>query len=384
MESNTRTQNIIKRDSKLYKWWASIDVWCFSLSLLLIMIGVILSFGSSGAAADRLSYSNPFFFVYRQIVFALSAIVILSCISYLSIENSRRFAFLIYIFSIMLLLFILLFGHEAKGAQRWLKFGGFSLQPSEFIKPAVIILISWVLTRRIYDTKIKAEVLSAIIVAIPIGIFLLQPDLGQTILLCFTVILVAVLAGISLRWGVGIIGLFLCGVALLFTLMPHAVTRINKFLNPDSSENYQTERALDAIANGDLFGRGAGEGVIKNLLPDAHTDFIFSLAVEEWGLIGALIILSLFALLILRGIYISSKNPDPFAQLSGMGLFTLLGIQVGINIAVNLSLIPAKGMTLPFISYGGSSLWGSAITIGFALAMTRKRPGASILRQTSL
>ncbi len=372
-------QNNIKKIGWLNVWWQNIDRVTLGLVATLMTIGLILSFGSSPAAAARLDYDNPFFFVYRQAFFVVVSFSILLSISFLSIDNVRRFSLLLYVVSIVLLLTILGIGHTAKGAQRWLRFGGFSLQPSEIIKPAAIILVSWVLTRRVYDKGFHAEFVGLAIVAFPIMIFLMQPDVGQTILLSISYLAIFWVAGISGKWLFGLFGTGIIGLILLFLFKPHFVDRIDKFINPENNDNYQVDRGLDAIASGEIFGRGAGEGIIKHILPDVHTDFIFSLAVEEWGMIGAFFLMSLFAVLIIRGIHVASKISDPFAQTSGIGLYLLFGFQVAINLAVNLNLIPAKGMTLPFISYGGSSLIGSAITLGLALAITRKRPYEAVL-----
>ncbi len=365
--------------AKFNQWWQTIDRPSFIIAALLISIGVTLSFGSSLPASERLGISNPFYFVYRQTAFAILAFSVMVSLSYLSIDNLRRFALILYIIALFLLLYILVFGHSAKGAQRWLKLGSFSLQPSELIKPCAIVLVSWVLSRRIYYKNIHWEWVDLAIIGIPVSIFILQPDIGQTILLTFSFLATFWISGINIRWILGMGSFSILGLIALFSFMPHVVTRWNKFIDPANNDNYQTERALDAIANGDLIGKGAGEGIIKHSLPDAHTDFIFSLASEEWGLIGSLALISLFAVLVIRGIHVASKNADPFTQLAGIGLFTLLGMQIGINLAVNLNIIPAKGMTLPFISYGGSSLLGSAITMGLALALTRRRPVSSIL-----
>ena len=363
----------------LEQWWKSIDRPSFIIAALLISIGVTLSLGSSLPASERLGISNPFYFVYRQTFFAVLGLGIMFTLSNLSIDNLRRFTVVLYILALFLLVYILMFGHSAKGAQRWIKFGSFSLQPSEMIKPCAIVLVSWVLSRRIYYKNFNWEWVALAIIGIPVSIFILQPDIGQTILLTFSFLATFWVSGINIRWILGMGTFSILGLIALFSFMPHVVTRWNKFIDPTNNDNYQTERALDAIANGDLIGRGAGEGVIKHSLPDAHTDFIFSLASEEWGLLGSLTLIALFAVLVIRGIHIASKSPDPFTQLAGIGLFTLLGMQAGINLAVNLNIIPAKGMTLPFISYGGSSLFGTAITMGLVLALTRRRPGASVL-----
>lgn len=377
---NKNKTKMMRRDSMISRWWNTIDQTSLLIIAALISTGVILTFGSSVVATQRLSIDNSFYFVYRQVFFACIATTALLSFSFLSLDSVRRASVLLYIGAFAVLLLILFIGHEAKGGQRWLKIAGFSLQPSEFIKPAAIVLVSWVLTRRIYDDGRHYEHLATALVAMPIAIFLMQPDVGQSLLLSTCFLIVFLVAGMNIRWAMGLGVFSIVGIIGLFKFMPHFVARFKKFSDRTNSENYQIERALDAIGSGDILGRGAGEGVIKQYLPDAHTDFIFSLATEEWGLIGALLLIGLFAVLVVRGIHVASKNPDPFAQIAGIGLFSLLGLQVGINLAVNMDLIPAKGMTLPFISYGGSSLISTAVTMGLALALTRRRPGASILR----
>lgn len=380
LTTNNKSENIFI-NTPLYWWWKNIDHISFSLVFILLLIGITLTFGSSAPASARIGYADPFYFVYRQVAFGIISSTLLLGLSMLSLDSVRRFSIVIYIIAFVLLVSILGFGHSAKGAQRWLRIGGFSLQPSEMIKPAAIVLVSWILSRRIYDKSLSAELIAVIIVILPISIFVLQPDIGQTILLSLSFFTIFWISGMSFKWYFGLVGSFFLGITTIYMFMPHFVTRINKFLDPNHNDNYQVEKGLEAIASGHIFGRGAGEGVVKYSLPDAHTDFIFSLATEEWGLIGALFLISLFAILIIRGIHVASKNPEPFAQIAGIGMYVLLGMQVGINLAVNMNLIPAKGMTLPFISYGGSSLLGTAITMGFALALTRKRPTEIIMRK---
>ncbi len=361
------------------QWWNCIDRTIFVLACLLMAIGVLLSFASSLPAAQRLEIPNQFYFVYKQSVFATLAFFLMLGISFLNIDDARRLSFVIYSVSLLLLSYVFLNGHDAKGARRWIRFMGFSLQPSEMIKPAALVLISWVLTRRFYDRDFKGEWIALALVAMPIAIFLNQPDVGQTILLSLSFMAIFWVSGISIKWMAILGAIFASGFTLIFTFVPHVISRVKVFKNGGDDTNTQVSSGLDAISNGNFFGQGLGEGEIKFSLPDCQTDFIFSLATEEWGFLGSIFLICLFAALVIRGINSSSKQIDPFAQTAGIALFLVLGLQVGINLAVNLNLIPAKGMTLPFISYGGSSLFGSAITIGLALAITKKRPGEKIL-----
>lgn len=384
IQATYNSKSILHPNNFMRQWWNSIDRTVFVIACLLLTIGVVLSFASSVPAAQRLDVPNPFYFVYKQSVFAVLAFTLMFALSQLSIDNARRVALIIYVVSLLLLLFILFKGHDAKGAKRWLRFMGFSLQPSEMMKPAALVLVSWVLTRRYYDNDFKGEWIALGLVAMPIAIFLRQPDVGQSILLSMSFLAVFWISGISLRWMAILGSMYVAGLALVFTFMPHVIDRVNVFKEGGEDKNSQVNRALDAISNGNFFGQGLGEGELKFGIPDCQTDFIFSLATEEWGFMGSVFLILLFAALVIRGINASSKQIDPFAQTAGIALFLVFGLQVGINLAVNLNLIPAKGMTLPFISYGGSSLFGSAITIGLALAITKRRATSVLQRHDTL
>lgn len=382
IQATYKSTPLVHPNNFLRQWWNSIDRTVFIIACLLLTLGVLLSFASSAPAAQRLDVPNPFYFVYKQSFFAVLAFIIMFSLSQLNIDQARRVAILIYVAALFLLVFILFKGHDAKGAKRWLRLMGFSLQPSEMIKPAALILVSWVLTRRLYDRDFKGEWIALGLVGLPISIFLQQPDVGQSILLSMSFLAIFWISGISLRWMAILGSMYAAGLALVFTFVPHVIDRVNVFKDGAEDKNSQVNKALDAISNGNFFGQGLGEGELKYGIPDCQTDFIFSLATEEWGFLGSTILILLFAALVVRGINASSKQTDPFAQTAGIALFLVFGLQVGINLAVNLNLIPAKGMTLPFISYGGSSLFGSAITIGLALAITKRRP-TSILQQTT-
>jgi cell division protein FtsW len=270
----------------------------------------------------------------------------------------------------------MLVGSEIKGAKRWLQVGFFSIQPSEFVKPAFVVLTAW-----LFNESQKRKDVPGIEIALALyGIFalmlVLQPDFGQTLLVTLVWITLFFMAGISLFW-IGALGLAgLAGFASAYFVVPHVASRIDRFLNPASGDTYQADKALDSFLHGGWFGRGPGEGTVKDVLPDSHTDFIFAVAAEEYGLIACLILLLLFAFIVLRGLSKASQEQDGFIRYATAGLIMLFGIQTLINMAVNVGLLPAKGMTLPFISYGGSSLLAMALTMGFVLGLTRKRPMA--------
>jgi cell division protein FtsW len=365
----------LSRSSILFGWWASIDRRLLGLCALLLTAGVVLAFGSSGTAAGKLGY-DEFHFVMRQVAFVVLAATVLVGLSFLSPMGVKRAAVLVYGLAIVLMLVVQLAGHEAKGAERWIRLFGFSLQPSELLKPALIVLAAALFTGAVGESGQRRVLLAFVLFAVPVLLLLMQPDVGQTGLLTFAFLTVFYLAGMSLVWTAVLLMAGLVGIGMLYFILPHFKDRIDLFLNNKPEENEQAERALDAIASGGLLGRGPGEGLVKRHLPDAHTDFIYSLAAEEFGLIAGLGLIAIFAVLVLHGLFRADALRDPFSRCAAAGLIVLVGYQAAINLAVNLSMGPTKGMTLPLVSYGGSSLLGIAITLGFALALLRRRPGA--------
>jgi cell division protein FtsW len=364
--------------SAVARWWGTIDRTVFAIAAMLMTLGLVFSFASSGAATARLGYDNEYFFVIRQAMFVTVGACVIIGLSFLTPAGARRAAAAFYVLAVVLMVYILVFGHEAKGAQRWLRFGGFSLQPSEFLKPALVVVAAWLFSKKLENPMFPAARIALVLYTIPVCLLILQPDIGQTGLLTLAFLTVFFIAGMPWVWIAGFFGAAVIGCGAIYVAFEHVQKRVNGFLNPETGETYQTDRALDAIASGDFLGRGPGEGSIKDFLPDAHTDFIYSVASEEFGLLASVGLIALFGALVVRGLHIANRQGEAFPQLAATGLFTLIGYQSAINLAVNLNLMPAKGMTLPFISYGGSSILGSAITIGLALALTRKRPGQDL------
>ncbi|WP_419720777.1 putative lipid II flippase FtsW [Phenylobacterium aquaticum] len=357
-------------------WWWTTDRWLLGAVGVLIVLGVLMSFAASPAAAARMNVGDPFHFAVRQCFFAATGAVILISISMLDIRGVRRAAFFIYLVAIAIMIALPFFGHNAKGATRWLEFGGFSLQPSEFMKPALIILVAWMFAEGQKGEGVPGVSIAFGLYFLSIGLLLIQPDVGQTVLITVAFGAAFWMAGVPLSWVMLLGGVAVAGLSSTYFLFPHVASRVDRFLSPETTDTHQVDRAAEAIANGGLFGRGPGEGVMKRHVPDLHTDFIYSVAAEEYGLIFSLILISLFAFLVIRGLYKAMKLNDPFQQVAAAGLFVMVGEQAFINVAVNLNMIPTKGMTLPFISYGGSSMWAICLTLGFALALTRRRPGA--------
>jgi len=362
--------------SRLGVWWWTTDHVLLGGVTALIGVGVMLSFASSPAAAARIGLHDPFHFAVRQCLFGAGAAGLLACVSMLSPRGVRRVAFGVYAVSILIMAALPFLGHAAKGADRWVEFGGFSLQPSEFMKPALITLAAWMFAEGQKGQGVPGVSIAFGLYGLAVALLLMQPDVGQTVLITIAFGAAFFVAGVPLKWVIGLAATALAGFVGVYFAFSHVAARFHKFLSPDKADTHQVDKAAEAIAAGGLFGRGPGEGVMKRHVPDLHTDFIYSVAAEEYGLVFSLMLISLFALLVVRGLYRAMKLTDPFEQVASAGLFVLLGQQVFINVAVNLNMIPTKGMTLPFISYGGSSMLAMGLTLGMALALTRRRPSA--------
>ena len=362
--------------SRMGVWWWTIDRWLLGATALLILTGTILSFTTSPAAAARLHLPDPFHFAVRQCLFGAAAAGMVLLVSMLSAKGVRRASLGIYVLMILLMMALPFLGHSAKGAQRWFQLGGFSLQPSEFMKPALIVLCGWMFSEGQKGEGVPGVSIAFVIYGLAVALLLVEPDVGQTILITIGFGAAFFMAGVPIRWILGMGASALAGAVVIYFSFHHVAQRVQLFLNKDGTDTHQVDKALQAIANGGLFGRGPGEGVLKRQIPDAHTDFALSAATEEYGLMFMLGLISVFAFVVLRGLFKAMKLNDPYEQVAAAGLFVLVGQQTFINVAVNLNLIPTKGMTLPFISYGGSSMLAMGLTMGMALALTRRRPGA--------
>jgi len=363
----------------LSEWWWTVDRALLASLVGLMVIGIILCLAASPAVAARLSIADPFHFVNRQVLFLAPAVVVMIATSFLSPRTLRRLCIGVFALFLVLLLATLVVGPEVKGARRWLTIAGITVQPSEFIKPAFVILAAWLFSESTRRPEMPAQLFAFALLGSVLAPLVKQPDFGQSLLICLVWASLFFLAGLRWIWMVGLVGVGAGGGALAYMTVSHVQKRINRFLNPDSGDTYQIDAALNSFRNGGWFGQGPGEGTMKRLLPDGHTDFVFAVAGEEFGIILCLVILSLFAFIILRSLSRASKESDPFARFAITGLALLFGLQAAINMAVNVHIAPAKGMTLPFISYGGSSLISIAFGMGMLLALSRKRPGAAAL-----
>lgn len=356
------------------RWWWTVDRWTLAALFLIVAVGAVLTLAASPPVAERIGL-DAFHFARRQFVFLPLALAIMVGTSLLSIRGIRRLAAVALLVSLVMMVAVLFVGVEIKGASRWLQIGAISLQPSEFVKPSFAVIAAWMLAERRMEEGFPGHAVATGLLIVVAGLLLLQPDVGMTILVSAIWGVQLFIAGLPLTW-VGALGaLFLgAGVGAYFTF-DHVHARVDRFLDPAIGESYQVARGLEAFRNGGLFGRGPGEGQVKAVLPDAHTDFIFAVAGEEFGLIVCLLIVALFTFVVLRGFTRVLKEENLFVVLAVSGLLVLFGLQAVINMASATRLMPPKGMTLPFISYGGSSIIALALTMGMVLALTRVRPG---------
>ncbi|MFP6747262.1 MAG: putative lipid II flippase FtsW [Alphaproteobacteria bacterium] len=359
--------------SLIGRWWWTVDRWTLLAVALLIAIGTLLTLAASPAVAEKLNLQSQHF-VLRQAVFLPLAMAVMFVVSLMSPRGVRRVSIVGLAVGLVLVVATLFLGLEIKGAARWLQFAGLSLQPSEFVKPCFAVVTAWMLAEQRRREGVPGGLISCALLALVVWLLVSQPDLGMTAVVAVVWFGQCFIAGLSMAW-VGLLAVLgLAAAVVAYAMIPHVARRIDRFLDPAGGDTYQIDRAMDAFGQGGLLGRGPGEGMVKRVLPDAHTDFIFSVAGEEFGLIFCLIILALFCFITLRGFARLLREEDLFVLLAAAGLLTQFGLQAVINIGVNLNLLPTKGMTLPFISYGGSSLLALALGMGMVLALTRRRP----------
>ena len=376
---------ISRADRSLFSDWLwTVDRWLLGALGLLMVCGLVFGMAGSPPVAERL-HLPTFYFVNKQVEFLAPAIVVLVVTSFLSPRHVRRTALAVFVVSMALVVAALLFGTEVKGARRWI----FGIQPSEFVKPAFVVLAAWAFAEGARRRDVPANILAILIFPATVVPLVLQPDYGQTMLISLVWGALFFMAGLHWFWVAGIGGAGATAVVAAYKFVPHVRARILKFLEPQAAggtvtDTFQVDTARDSFIAGGWFGKGPGEGTLKRILPDSHTDFIFAVTGEEFGVIVCIALVTLFAFIVIRGLSNAAKNEDPFCRFAAAGLAMLFGIQSCINLAVNLHLMPAKGMTLPFISYGGSSLISLALGMGFLIAVTRKRPRTEVLMDAAL
>ncbi|KGE00801.1 putative lipid II flippase FtsW [Rhizobium sp. YS-1r] len=356
----------------LADWFWTIDRFFLVAFVLLMGIGFMLSFAASPAVAERIGLPS-FHFVERHALFILPSLAVMIGLSFLTPRQVRRTAIILLVLSLALMVLALFFGVEVKGSRRWIGVGTFSIQPSEFMKPAFVVVCAWLFAEHARQPEIPGNLFAIILFGIVAALLVAQPDLGQTILTSVVWGGMFFMAGMPWLWIVLLGGVGTGGILAAYYMLPHVTARFDKFLTGEG-DRFQIETAHEAILQGGWFGQGPGEGIVKRILPDSHTDFIFSVAAEEFGIIFCMALVAVFAFVVLRGLNHAFKEGNDFNRFAVAGLVLQIGMQSLINIGVNLELMPAKGMTLPLISYGGSSMIAICITAGFILALTRHRP----------
>jgi cell division protein FtsW len=361
----------------LSDWWWTVDKPLLVAIVALMLTGVILSLAASPPVATRIGL-DPFHFFGRHVLFLLPALIVLIGVSFLSSRQIRRAALLVFAVSIILIVATLLFGPEVKGSRRWITIIGVNIQASESAKPAFVVIAAWLFAESTKRPEMPATTMALSMLLTLVALLVMEPDFGQTMLILMVWGALFFIAGMRMIWVMGLAGVACLGLFSAYLLVPHVAGRIKRFMNPASGDTFQVDMAMEAFFNGGWFGLGPGEGIAKRSLPDSHTDFVFAVAAEEFGIILCLMLLALYAFIVIRTLSRAYANDDMFARFAASGLAILFGVQGAINMAVNLQLIPAKGMTLPFISYGGSSIISLAYGVGMMLALTRLRPRTEV------
>jgi cell division protein FtsW len=362
--------------SMVAQWWWTVDRWMLAAVIALAFIGAILVLAASPAVATRIGMDS-FALVRRHYAMLPLALATVVFVSMLSAKQVRRLGVILFIAFFALTALTLFAGVEIKGATRWISVGPLSLQPSEFLKPCFAIFAAWMFALQKTTPNVPGNIIAIGAYLAVVALLLKQPDLGMTAVVTATWAAQFFIAGLPIFWVLLLVGAGVAGLVGAYFTLPHVTDRVDQFFNPESGDTYQIDRALEAFQNGGLYGKGPGEGSVKLVLPDAHADFVFAVAGEEFGLIVCLILVALFAFIVLRALSRLLGEHNHFIILASTGLVTSFGLQAIVNMASTLHLMPTKGMTLPFISYGGSSIVAIGLAVGMLLALTRKRfPGS--------
>jgi cell division protein FtsW len=359
-------------NSTLGRWWWTVDRWTLFAIIALIFFGYVLVLAASPAVAERIHQSRNIFILKQVFFLAASALVVVG-VSLLSPRSIRRVALAGCIIALGLTFLTLFHGVEIKGARRWIHLPGMQIQPSEFLKPCFAVVSAWLMTDAQRGTRFPGTLVAFGIFALIVLLLKSQPDIGMLSVITAVFFAQLFIRGLNMAL-VGVGAAAIAGAAVFaYTVFPHVRSRVTRFIHPEQGDHYQVDMALQAFGNGGLLGRGPGEGRVKDLLPDAHADFVYAVAGEEFGLVVCLLILCVFAFIVLRGLLRLVGEHEEFVILAASGLIAGFGLQAFVNMASSLHLIPTKGMTLPFISYGGSSAISVALGMGMLLALTRRR-----------
>lgn len=356
-------------------WWRSIDQQMIIALVILFVFSIMLVTTSGSAVANRIGL-NEYYFASRQLFYLASALLLIIFFSFFSRKWLKRFSILGFIGSILLLILVRFYGYEVKGATRWINILGLSVQPSEFVKPFFAVVAGWILSLK-FEDEFPSFSICISLYSIVALLLIIQPDFGMLVMVTAVFCIQLFIAAMPIFWIILAAFMLVFGVTAAYFWLPHVTKRINSFLDPDSSSNYQVGKSIRAFEHGGLYGRGPGEGAVKQVLPDSHTDFIFAVAGEEFGAIICLIIVGIFAFIVIRSLLKLINEEDKFIQLAASGIISQIGLQAIINIGVTLNLLPTKGMTLPFISYGGSSTLAIAIATGMLLGFTKHKTSLS-------
>ena len=355
----------------LANWWWTVDKTLLLCLSLLLVTGTLLTFSASPAVAERIGLGS-YYFVKRHLLFAPVAFAVMIFFSMQRLKFIRRMALIGYLAAMFLVICTFFFGEQNKGASRWLVIFGFSLQPSEFVKPFFIVTAAWLFNGKRQHPEFPGYLLSVTLFLFTALLIFRQPDIGMTMVITAVWLFQFFLSGMPIVWLVVAGTLVLTALTAAYFVFPHFQIRIHQFLASGNELAYQVKKSLEAFQSGSLFGRGPGEGIVRSSIPDAHTDFIYAVAGEEYGVFLCLAIVALYLIIVVRSMIISCKDNNLFIILSASGLAASFGLQSVINMASTLHMMPTKGMTLPFISYGGSSILATAVATGMLLAITRK------------
>jgi cell division protein FtsW len=359
------------KNNFINRWWKVIDQQTIIAMVILLAFSLMLVTTASPAVANRIGLTDNYF-SSRHVVFLTLAVIIILTFSLLDKKWIRRLAIFGFLGSLLMLVLVKFYGFEVKGATRWINIGGFSYQPSEFMKPFFAVVTGWILSLHYYEEFPSFKVCFMLFISVA-ALLIIQPDFGMLVMVSAVFGIQLFVAGLPIIWLFIAIFASVFGSIGAYLLLPHVASRINRFLDPVNSENYQVTRSLEAFESGGLYGKGPGEGSVKQFLPDSHTDFIFAVAGEEFGAIICLMIIITFAYIVIRILINLLHEDDKFIQIAAIGIISQFGLQAVINMGVSLNLLPTKGMTLPFISYGGSSTLAISIGMGMLLGLTKRK-----------